>query len=157
MTQTWQVYKDIEINGQLKFFDVHFEGNKSACEKFIKTHGRNSNWHLGYDITADELNWFDQYGNLTREIPQECIADCSSSGDVTESVKQWVLDLEFSVTSLDQARKYLQEFGAWDDLDRQGSFALSQKVLWLACCEIKESGEWFGLTHQIIGRNLTIK
>jgi len=144
-TKQWEVSKHIEENGKLLYFDVVFQGSKSSCEKYMKNNG--GNLHLGYDITPEEFQWFDSYGNLVKEIPEECVNDCSASGDVSQAVKEWTLKLEFVVPSLKQARNYLDEFGAWDDLNRQGSFSLAQKVLWIGCCDIKENGDWIGLIH----------
>ncbi len=42
---------------------------------------------------------------------------------------------------------YLGEFGAWDDLESAEIDTLANRVLWTACCDIAEQGEWGGLCH----------
>lgn len=97
---------------------------------------------------------FDAYGNFTGELPAECIRDCSESGAVDDAVTDWRKSLEFTVPRM-QAIRYLRAFGAWpvetDEYDTglvdMTDDALADKVLWIACCEIRETGEWFGLVH----------
>lgn len=151
--KTYQVYKVIphptktNIDG---FFDVYFVGGKSACQKYMKENPSDA-WHLGVDVTAEELQWFDSDGWLMKEIPTDCIDECSQPGDVTASVQKWVMRLGFDVSPcLNVARKYLQDFGAWDDLvatdDEHpsilaGSWELSQRLLWVACGNIAEESK----------------
>jgi hypothetical protein len=49
----------------------------------------------------------------------------------------------------DQAIRYLCDYGAWtkDELDAMDEEELAIKVLWIACGDIKESGDWYGLCH----------
>ena len=77
-----------------------------------------------------------------RDLPEDCIADCSASGDVTASVEYWQAALPFNVEP-EAARRYLAECGAWDreDLAGEDPVTLAQRVLWLACCEFREHGE----------------
>ena len=90
--------------------------------------------------------WFDNNGNLLGEIPQDCINDCTHASDCTQDVHYWLKELSFSVPA-DMARKYLQDFGAWEDLDTCSQDLLNERVLWIACGDLKESGEWFGLNN----------
>ena len=63
---------------------------------------------------------FDKYGWFVgSDLPAQCVADCSASGDVS----------------------------CWDTLDTDTDQQLAERVLWLACCDIAEHGEWLGLTH----------
>lgn len=89
---------------------------------------------------------FNEYGYMSGKFPKKCITDCTHSGDCFEDVKHWVNELNFNVPG-DLGRAYLKEFGAWDDLKDCTQETLNQRVLWIACCEIKEFGEWFGLIH----------
>ncbi len=93
-----------------------------------------------------DKNWFDNHGNLIKKIPKKCIIECSHRGDCENDVKFWVLKLKFH-TPKNLAIKYLQSFGTWDDLDTCSEIDLNCRVLWLATCELKESGVWFGLTE----------
>lgn len=83
-------------------------------------------------------------------FPAECILDCSASGQVVESVQYWrdKLDLIESLEPVkSQAISYLREFGAWQDLGCASMEDIADRVLWTACCAIKEEGEWLGLCH----------
>lgn len=94
------------------------------------------------------MQYFDEYGNLTSEIPKECIESCSHAGGCDEDVEYWQNKLDFEV-SKEKAIDYLQEFGAWtkEELSELSPDELAQKVLWVACNEIKENGEFIGLIH----------
>ncbi len=83
-------------------------------------------------------------------FPQECIDDCGASGQADEAVEYWRKELKFvealePVESL--ARDYLREYGAWDDLDEADLETIANRILWMACGEMHEQGEWFGLVH----------
>jgi hypothetical protein len=89
---------------------------------------------------------FDEFGNFEGEFPSEAIADCTGWGDVSESVAFWQEKLNFNAPR-ELAVAYLLEFGAWDsqELAAKSDVEISRIVLWLACCEIKEDGEWYGI------------
>jgi len=87
---------------------------------------------------------FDEYGQFLGEIPEECVKDCSRPGDAYVPVLFWVNELDFNVPPA-LAREYLSSFGAWEDLETCNQETLNERVLWLACCEIHEEGEWLGL------------
>lgn len=97
---------------------------------------------------------FNEYGHWLGELPEECVADCSASGSVDQAVAHWRKKLSFAVPR-QKALEYLVEFGAWPWQECDGDKGLidmsddelADKVLWLACCDIKENGEWFGLCH----------
>lgn len=94
------------------------------------------------------MQYFDEYGYLTGEIPQECVESCSHAGRCDDDVEYWQSKLEFEVSS-EKAVKYLQEFGAWTkkELSELSQTELAQKVLWVICNEIKEQGESIGMIH----------
>ncbi len=96
-----------------------------------------------------------KYGWLASgQFPANCIAECSASGQVAPAVEYWVKKLNFQVPR-EHAIKYLKEFGAWPlksdaydtGLEDMSDSDLAEKVLWLACGDIKEQGEWLGLVH----------
>lgn len=90
---------------------------------------------------------FNEYGYFQGEIPADCVGACTEPGrDASESVEYWVDYLDFRVPR-EQAIKYLKEFGAWEDLDKEDDLTLAMRCLWLACGDIKENGEWLGLVH----------
>lgn len=104
----------------------------------------------GYRYTAP-ISFDPKYGHLASgSFPAECIVDCSASGSVDEAVDVWVLRLDL-VRALEPVRSlaesYLKEFGAWDDLKSAELSTLAQRILWTACCDIKEQGNWSGICH----------
>lgn len=101
------------------------------------------------------LTQFDEHGWFSGTIPAKCVADCTQPGqDADEDVRHWIKKLDFEVPR-DLAIRYLREFGAWplesDEYDQgledMSDGELAEKVLWIACGDIKENGEWFGLIH----------
>ena len=92
---------------------------------------------------------FNEYGHFLDTLPEECVNDCSRPGqDASESVEHWQRKLEFDCPR-EQAIQYLRETGAWPvetnkydtGLNDMSDTELSQKVLWIACNDIRESGE----------------
>jgi len=65
--------------------------------------------------------------------------------DAAEYAEYWCKKLNFTVPR-DLAERYLQSFGAWDDLSEANDETLAQRVLWMACGDIEENGYWHGLT-----------
>lgn len=93
-----------------------------------------------------KTKWFDENGWLVGQIPKQCIRDCSQAGAVDDAVARWVEQLDFDCPE-PQAAKWLREFGAWDAEELADHEANNRRVLWIACCDIKEQGEWLGLIH----------
>jgi hypothetical protein len=73
--------------------------------------------------------WFDGRES-TRQLPAECIADCSGSGDYTNNVIAWVERLNFD-GSVELFKEHLKEYGAWDDEQLEDHDENRQRVLWL--------------------------
>lgn len=90
---------------------------------------------------------FDNNGFFNGEIPDQCVIDCTRPGqDATDAIVHWIGVLEFEVPR-EAAQAYLREFGAWDDLKDASDATLTQRVLWVACGDIRENGGWDGLIH----------
>jgi hypothetical protein len=98
--------------------------------------------------TMKKQKFFDDRGNWTGKLPKQCIMDCSHAGDCSNDADYWVQQLDFTAP-LDIAKKYLLSTGGWDqvDLDNMQPDQVNRIVLWLACNDIKESGEFYGLTE----------
>lgn len=73
------------------------------------------------------------------ELPRECIADCSQSGDCSPAAHAWRERLGFTVDR-ERATKCLRGYGAWDDaeLAAKSDDEIAQTVLWLACGDFSE-------------------
>lgn len=76
---------------------------------------------------------------LLEELPEDCIRECSASGDVTAAVEHWCKALPFGVEP-EAARRYLASTGGWDpgELEAADPDTLAQRVLWIACCDFGE-------------------
>ena len=73
--------------------------------------------------------WFDGRES-TRPLPPECIAECSASGDQTDTVRGWVEELNFD-GPVDQFKEYLDGFGCWDDEKLNDHYENRCRVLWM--------------------------
>lgn len=115
---------------------------------------RNYPWYgdMGKGYKYSKPLAFDpKYGHLMQgHIPADCIEACSGSGRVDDSVEYWRIKLNLSAI-LEPVRplveSYLKEYGAWDDLQTADIDTLADRILWTACCDIKEQGDWHGLAR----------
>ena len=98
---------------------------------------------------TDRLEFSDS-GWLHNDIPSDCVAACYHNGQCYPDVDYWVerLDLENTIEPLaDVARDYLREYGEWDDLETCAIRTLAERVLWVACGDISEQGDWLGMVY----------
>lgn len=97
-------------------------------------------------VVAATNGWFNQYGMLRREIPEDVVRSCSGPGDQEENVRAAVALLRFAVPR-DLAVDYLVETGAWDRaaLATESDEWLAMRVLWLACSTLRENEPWLGV------------
>ena len=79
-------------------------------------------------------------------IPQECVDDCSHSGQCINDVEYWVKKLGFDFNK-EQGIDYLKAYGAWDDEQLLNHNDNKERVLWLACGDISDNQEFYGLIH----------
>lgn len=102
---------------------------------------------LGVQI-AELSPFFDNYGNFLVTLPKECVADCFHQGECHDDVVHWQNKLGFSVPR-EKAIDWLRSTGGWDggELRAMKDEELAQKVLWLACADMKEQGDWYGLVN----------
>lgn len=89
-----------------------------------------------------ENGWFDSYGTMIKDLPPECIEDCTVPGrDAYESCKQWVEKLGFADgLDIPLAKGYLKWTGGWDD-DEIASLDDKEtaiKILWILANDAKE-------------------
>lgn len=116
----------------------------------VRAYPRRGQMVKGYKYSAP-ISFDPKYGWLSSgHFPVDCILDCSAQGSVDGSVEYWSNKLGFE-TALEPVRdlveRYLKEFGAWDDLASADMETLAHRVLWTACGDIREQGEWLGLVH----------
>lgn len=91
--------------------------------------------------------WFDEDGTYTgEEIPAECVADGTAQGACDEAMAYWREKLDFTVPRK-QAIDYVAASGGWEreELEEMSDDEIAEIVLWMACGQIKEDGDWCGL------------
>ena len=81
--------------------------------------------------------WFEGRES-TRQLPPECIADCSGSGEQTNNVKGWVEHLNFD-GPVELFKEHLEQYGCWDDEQLQDHYENRIRVLWLWACDCSEN------------------
>jgi hypothetical protein len=116
----------------------------------VKAYPRPSQMVKGYNYKGP-ITFDPKYGWLASgQFSAECIAECSHSGQCALDVEFWRKRLKFA-EALEPIRplaeRYLKEFGAWDDLSTADIDTLADRILWTACNDIAEQGEWLGLVH----------
>ena len=86
--------------------------------------------------------WFDMKHlngrESIRQLPAECIADCSGSGDHTNNVVAWVEKLNFDGPT-ELFKEHLKEYGCWDDEQLKDHYENRLRVLWLWACDCSEN------------------
>ena len=78
---------------------------------------------------TNPIIWFDGRDS-TRQLPPECIADCSGSGDQSDNVKRWVERLNFD-GPVELFKEHLDGYGCWDDEQLKDHEENKQRVLWI--------------------------
>jgi hypothetical protein len=89
--------------------------------------------------------WFDGR-NARRQLPLECIADCSGAGDRDDDVGRWVDRLDFDGPAW-LFRDYLKGFGCWDAADLCDHDENKKRVLWIWACNAWEDPEAYGFLY----------
>ena len=74
--------------------------------------------------------WFEGRES-TRQLPPECIADCSGSGNRHNNVIFWVEKLNFD-GPVDQFKEYLDGHGCWDDEQLKDHYENRIRVQWIS-------------------------
>ena len=78
--------------------------------------------------------WFDMNHmkgrESTRQLPPECIADCSGPGDHYDNVERWVERLNFD-GPVELFKEYLVGHGCWDEDQLKDHYENRLRVLWL--------------------------
>jgi len=94
----------------------------------------------------EDGGYIDDYGQLIKPLPMDCILDCSGSGRKDDEVAYWVEELGFDKSlPIEKAKRFLLEFGAWDEdeLETKSDFELAEMVLWIFAGNIKEEAYEF--------------
>lgn len=96
-------------------------------------------------LKAEQLwnGWFGFYSHgvhpeSNRQLPAECIADCSGPGPADEAVSFWVDRLGFDGPAW-MFRRHLEQYGAWDSSQLADHNANRERVLWIWACDCSEN------------------
>jgi hypothetical protein len=143
-------FEDHPQNTALDFAQAVKRDTEGGHQRFPMLHWSSPLYRKLADFVdeVDPPQWFDEQGFFVGELPKDCIHDCTHSGDCTDDLKRWVIVLGFRVPR-ERSIAYLKEYGAWDveELESMDDEELSMKVLWLACGDIVDNGEYIGLVH----------
>ena len=74
--------------------------------------------------------------NAMRQLPLECICDCTGAGDRDDDISAWVDRLDFDGPAW-LFREYLRGFGAWDHADLCDHNENRKRVLFVWACNCK--------------------
>lgn len=77
---------------------------------------------------------------IIEDLPKECIAECSMSGDVEYFVRRWVKELDFSV-DIDLAREKLEDAGM-SDVEKKSDEVVTLLIFHMMCCDFSEQLYW---------------
>lgn len=96
----------------------------------------------------DDSNW-SMFGcnEISFQLPDECITDCSHQGQCYDDCKFWQRKLNLNLDR-EKMISELETFGAWDneELNALENDELEVKLIWIAACDIKEERYIFDLS-----------
>lgn len=73
------------------------------------------------------------------ELPDECVSDCSGSGDQSENVKFWAKKIKRNENvSPSILSAELKEYGAWNSEERADDDKNWERIIWIAACNVSE-------------------
>ena len=80
------------------------------------------------------------------KIPVEAVYDCSHQGACDEDVAYWQPRIAMNYWTREQKIEGLAETGGWtrDELRELTEDKIEEKILWIACGDLKDSGELEG-------------
>ena len=110
----------------------------SESGRFFKTNKGNILTFTESLESDEETEWFDSRGDMKKNLPMECILDCSSGGRVDDSVDFWVNELKFEVPKK-KGMDFLMEYS----LDDIPEWDVNKYVLWIMCGNIKDEAYEF--------------
>lgn len=83
-----------------------------------------------------------QSNRFTLELTEDQAVDGSHQGDCTDDIRALVnipeIASQFETIPPDSIRKELREYGAWDDTELADDAANRERILWIACGDIRE-------------------
>jgi hypothetical protein len=86
-----------------------------------------------------ENEWFHDRTAI-KSPPADCVDDCSGPGNADDAVSFWVDKLNFDGPAW-LIREHLRGYGAWDRAQLCDHRENLQRLLWLWCNDIHETGD----------------
>jgi hypothetical protein len=91
---------------------------------------------------TDRMVWYtSSMGLVEIRIPEEAIRDIHQPGDAEEAVRYWMDEVEWFGTTIEDIRRELREYGAWDDDELDDEDMCWVRMLWLAACDLGDTDE----------------
>lgn len=84
------------------------------------------------------LQWHSSLYSFSLTLPLEAILDCSGPGAADDAVAYWAERIDFSSVPPQRVRGELAEYGAWTEEQLSDDDGNRRRLLWLACCSMKE-------------------
>lgn len=82
------------------------------------------------------------YASFSLAFTPDEVSACSHSGDCLEGVRAVVRDAQgLSDIPQDLIREALKPYGAWDEYDMEDEDANLERLVWVAACDCRDSGE----------------
>lgn len=82
------------------------------------------------------------FNRFTLDIPGEAIPVCSHQGDCDDDVAHWASKITRpSEITPELLAVELKEYGAWDTEELADDDQNWQRLIWIACCDLKEEAQ----------------
>jgi len=84
--------------------------------------------------------WSSSSGRIELLIPLDAVDACSHPGPCDSDVDHWVDHIHWRGVERSTMEQELKEVGAWNDLTSAPIRTLKERLLWIACNDLKEDG-----------------
>lgn len=97
---------------------------------------------LNLFIGGIEMTFQNEWFNgpwATKDLPADCITECSAPGPADDAVAYWIKELAFDGPAW-LIRRHLKGYGAWDAADLCDHGTNLERLLWIWACDCREAG-----------------
>ena len=84
--------------------------------------------------------WSSSSGRIELFIPLDAVDACTHSGPCDTDIDHWVDRIHWRGVERSTMEQELKEVGAWKDLTSTPIRTLKERLLWIACNDLKEDG-----------------
>ena len=79
------------------------------------------------------------FNRFTLDIPDEAVDACAHSGECAADVEAWAPEIARpSACTVEALARELRECGAWDEDELADDEANWHRIIWIACCDLRE-------------------